>query len=84
MFLYGFIGLIFGLPFVYFAWRTGQRWRAGENLITGRLYGLCLGYSFVSGVHALSTGSWISALFAVLLLVGSSWMALVERNDSCA
>ncbi len=84
VFLYGFIALIFGVPFIYFAWRTGQRWRAGENLVTGRLYGICLGYSVLSSIHAFSSGNWASAIFAVLLLAGSSLMALVERNDSRA
>jgi hypothetical protein len=84
LFLYGFIGLIFGLPFVYFAWRTGQRWRAGENLLTGRLYATCLAYSVLSLFHGLSAGRWPLAAFGLFLLVGSSWMRLVERNDSRA
>jgi hypothetical protein len=82
VFLYGFITLIFGLPFLYFAWRTGQRWKRGENLLTGGTYPRVLGLSLVFGFHAISRGQWASGIVALLMLIGSSWMYLVERNDS--
>ena len=84
VFLYGFIGLLFGPPFLYFAWRTGQCWKHGENLITGRLYSICLAYGVLLGFKGITTGRWYSAAFGLLLLIGSSWMWLVERNDSRA
>ena len=84
VFLYGFVAVIFGPPFFYFAWRAGQRWKHGENLLTGKIYGICLGYSVLIGFHAIANGKWASAAFALLLLVGSSWMFLVEWNDSRA
>ena len=84
VFAYGFVGVIFGLPFLYFAWRAGQCWRRGENLLMGRIYPLCLAYSALFGFRAISTGRWAVAAVALVLLVGSSWMYLVERNDSRA
>ena len=84
VFLYGFVALIFGPPFFYFAWRMGQRWKQGENLLTGKMYHICLGYSVVIGFHAISNRKWPAAAVALLILVGSSWMRLVEWNDSRA
>ena len=82
IFLYGFVAVIFGPPFLYFAWRTGQRWRRGENLMDPRLYGTCVGYSVIGGARGISSGNWFLAAFALFLLAGSSWMRLVEYNDS--
>jgi hypothetical protein len=82
VFLYGFVALIFGVPFAYFAFRALQRWKRGDALFSTRDYARLTGRGGVVIIGAIAANRW-GALAAALLLVGGvGWMWYVDWRST--
>jgi hypothetical protein len=84
VFLYGWVALIFGVPFVYFTFRALQRWKHGDVLFTNRDYARAAGRGAVVLVSAITAHRWSSLIAALLLLTGMAWMWYVDWRSSQA
>ena len=84
IFLYGFVALIFGVPFLYFAFRALQRWKCGDPLFSAADYGRFAGRLVVMSVGAASASRWGLVAAALVLLAGLAWMGFVEWRSTRA